>query len=682
MSEASRKPATRRPRQRAQHETHSTLDHVTEALIDSEERYRSIVTAMSEGVVMQDAAGRIIECNASAERILGITREQMMGLTSLDPRWRATDANGLPTRGEDHPIRVTLRTGEPQRGVVMGVQRGDGSRVWVRINTQPLFRPGEACPYAVVASFTDITESRRAEALLRESEERFRSLYEHSIDAILLTAPDGAILAANPEACRALGRSEEEICTVGRGGVVDTGDPRVAAFLQERGTTGQARGELTLVRGDGSHFPAEVSSAIFIDRDGKLRTSLSFRDVSERKAAEEALREANQQLEGRVAERTRQLAALLEIGRDIASQLELKPLLAHILVELRAVVDYTGAAVAVVEGGDIVILDYAGPAPRDKIAGARIALEHDSGYRRVVDQRAPVIVEDIWAEVGSAGTAWPAWDAALAHEMGYARSWLGVPLLAQGQLIGLLRLDHAEPGHFTPEDAKQMLALAYQVAVAIVNARLHEAAQRAATMAERQRLARELHDSVSQALYGILLGIRTIQKRPDAGSEWLADRLEYLKAHAETGLAEMRALIFELRPDMLANGGLVSALSQHADMLRARYGMAVQTNFAAEPNLPFGVKEALYRIAQEATNNAGKHSQARNVSIDLVTDGDGCTLEIYDDGLGFDTTRPYPGHLGLHTMQERAALAGAAWDIESAPRQGTRVRVRVPGSKP
>ncbi len=546
------------------------------------------------------------------------------------------------------------------------------------INTQPLFRPGEACPYSVVASFTDITESRNAEALLRESEVRFRSLYEHSIDGVLLTAPDGQILAANPEACRALGRTEDEIRTVGRAGVVDTSDPRLGPFLQERAATGRARAELTLVRGDGARFPAEVSSAIFADRDGAQRTSLSFRDISDRKRAEEALREANQQLEARVAERTRQLALLLEIGRDIASRLELRPLLAHILDELRSAIEHSGAAIAVIEDGDAVILDYAGPASREKIVGARISLERDSGYRRVVERLAPVVVDDIWAEVGAPDAAWPAWDRPVAPEMRYARSWLGVPLLAHGELIGLLRLDHVEPGRFTAEHAEQMLALGYQVAVAIVNARLHEAAQQAAAVAERERLARELHDSVSQALYAIVLGVHTVRQRLDPDPAWLAGRLDVLHTLAETGLAEMRALIFELRPDLLASGGLVAALGRHADMIRARYGLDVELAIAAEPDLPLEIKEALYRIAQEASNNAGKHAHARSVKIDLEQAGGTVTLEVSDDGKGFDVTQPYHGHLGLRSMRERAAKVGAQLEIESTPGRGARVRVLAP----
>jgi PAS domain S-box-containing protein len=651
---------------------------IAQGLVESEARYRSIVASMSEGVVLQDAQGRIIECNASAERILGLSREQMMGLTSLDPRWRATDAEGRPTRGEDHPIRVTLRTGEPQRDVVMGVQRADGTRVWVCVNTQPLFRPGEAQPFSVVATFADITEMKRAEAELRESEERFRSLYEHSIDGVLLTAPDGAILAANPEACRLLGRTEAEICAAGRGGVVDATDERVPALLAERARTGQVRGELTMIRGDGTRFPAEFASAIFEDRHGRQRTSLTFRDVSARRAAEAALEQARQDLELRVAERTRALGALLELCRDVASQLELGPLLTQILGRLRDVIDHTGAAVAILEDDAMEILDYRGPAAREKVVGARISLALDSGYRRVVRGRAPVIVPDVWADPDAEGPIWPIWDNGPASEMGYARSWLGVPLIAQGQLIGLLRLDHEWPDFFTRDDTERALAFASQVAVAIVNARLHAAAQRAAALAERGRLARELHDSVSQALYGIALGVHSARSKLGPEQQAVRQQMDLILGLAKTGLLDLRALIFELRPDALEAEGLVRALERHADTLRARYGLQVELALGPEPDLPMTAKETLYRIAQEASNNVVKHADAQRASIRLDCDAGGVTLEVSDDGTGFDPTQPYPGHLGLRSMRERAKMIGAALEIAGAAGQGTRVRVRVP----
>lgn len=133
------------------------------ALRESEERYRSVIAAAAEGIVLQHVNGEIFTCNDSAEEILGLTADQMMGRTSLDPRWRAIHEDGSPFPGETHPSMVTLRTGEPQTNVTMGVHKPDGSLTWISINTRPLFQPNQTQPFAVVASFFDITERKQAE---------------------------------------------------------------------------------------------------------------------------------------------------------------------------------------------------------------------------------------------------------------------------------------------------------------------------------------------------------------------------------------------------------------------------------------------------------------------------------------------------------------------------------------
>ncbi|MFN6484780.1 MULTISPECIES: diguanylate cyclase domain-containing protein [unclassified Nostoc] len=147
------------------------------ALRESEERYRSVITAMAEGIVLQQADGCITACNERAEKILGLNTEQMMGRTSIDPRWRAIHEDGTPFPGENHPAIVTLHTGQPQFNVVMGVHKPDGSLTWISINSQPLFRLNELKPYAVVASFTDITARKQIELALQNQAERERMVF-------------------------------------------------------------------------------------------------------------------------------------------------------------------------------------------------------------------------------------------------------------------------------------------------------------------------------------------------------------------------------------------------------------------------------------------------------------------------------------------------------------------------
>jgi len=142
------------------------------ALRESEERYRSVVAALSEGIVLQGADGTIRASNASAERILGLTPEQMSGKTSFDPGWRAVHEDGTPFPGETHPSMVTLRSGRSCHDVVMGVHKPDGSLVWISIESQPLVKPGESRPYAVVSSFTDVSERKLRETELAEARRR------------------------------------------------------------------------------------------------------------------------------------------------------------------------------------------------------------------------------------------------------------------------------------------------------------------------------------------------------------------------------------------------------------------------------------------------------------------------------------------------------------------------------
>ncbi len=207
---------------------------------------------------------------------------------------------------------------------------------------------------------------------------------------------------------------------------------------------------------------------------------------------------------------------------------------------------------------------------------------------------------------------------------------------------------------------------------------LYEHSQELAALEERQRLARELHDSVSQALYGISLGAHTAQNALENDPEQVKASIEYVNALAEAGLAEMRALIFELRPESLEREGLVAAFTKQVEVLHARYRLHVEANLDEEPDLAIERKYALYRIGQEALHNIVKHARAHTVLIRLSQQEENVLLEVDDDGRGFDPTGSFPGHLGLHSMQERIAKLGGTIAIESAPGQGTHIHVCMP----
>lgn len=263
------------------------------------------------------------------------------------------------------------------------------------------------------------------------------------------------------------------------------------------------------------------------------------------------------------------------------------------------------------------------------------------------------------------------WDSLLLTPVIYGNKALGVLLL--GYPLGI------DPD---PEERKFIEAVADQTALVIENARLYRRASAAAALEERQRLARELHDSVSQALYGIALGARTARRRiGDDGPANVLEPLDYVLSLAEAGLTEMRALIFELRPESIATEGLVAAIGRQVAATQARYGVRVTATLADEPDVSLDVKEALYRIAQESMHNTVKHARATNITVKLAHEPDEVRLEVQDDGQGFDPTGEFPGHLGLRSMQERARDIGGTFEIESAPGKGTKITLRVPHSE-
>ena len=154
--------------------------------------------------------------------------------------------------------------------------------------------------------------------------------------------------------------------------------------------------------------------------------------------------------------------------------------------------------------------------------------------------------------------------------------------------------------------------------------------------------------------------------------------MDHVVELAEASQAEMRALIFELRPEPLETEGLVAAINRLMEAVRARYGIAITTFAAEEPEAPIEVKEALYRIAQEALRNAVKHGHPRRLDVNLKARGGELMLEIADDGVGFDAHGRFPGHLGLRSMRERALAVGGSLKVVSARGHGTRIVVRVP----
>lgn len=268
------------------------------------------------------------------------------------------------------------------------------------------------------------------------------------------------------------------------------------------------------------------------------------------------------------------------------------------------------------------------------------------------------------------------------HELMRDITWdtiIGVPLNYRGRPLGALCTFCRDDAGPVEDEIAFLTTIADQAAVAVENARLFSEVQGKAALEERQRLARELHDSVSQVIFSISLHTRTAEALLERGdSVRLNEAIEHISSLAQAAMAEMRALIFELRPESLATEGLVAALTKQAAALRARHAIQVQTELCPEPELPIETKEVLYRVAQEASHNTIKHAGAATLNMRLTCDDTCVTLVVADNGVGFQADRQFPGHLGLQSMRERALRLGGTLDIESAPGTGTTVCLRMP----
>ena len=361
--------------------------------------------------------------------------------------------------------------------------------------------------------------------------------------------------------------------------------------------------------------------------------------------------ETQHELRQRLVERTQ----LLEVSRAVGSTLDLSSLLLHMLTQLHSVIEYGRATVMLLRNDDLVEICTTGSLDRynDRLSEFLSSTNYLNEIKKL---ESTALLPDL--------------SKLLPHTHG---SLMAVPLIVRGRFIGLLSIRHEVSNFYTQRDADLSMAFANQVAGMIDSAQLQEAAAGAMVVAERHRLARELHDSVSQSLFGVVLGTRTAREQIDRAPDAARSALLYSIDLASAALAQMRALIFTLRPETLERKGLLAALQSQIDLLQPHHGMRISLEAPhGEPDVSLDVKEALYRIAAEAMQNAIRHAACRSLTIHLDS-RPSLRLDIIDDGHGFDSAKDYGNHIGLKTMRERANALGGVLHIDSAPGQGTHI---------
>ena len=258
----------------------------------SEEEQRFLFDRLMTGLVVHDAQGAVIRCNVRATELLGLSMEQISGKALIDPSWRFLHEDGSVLPVSDYPVTQAITSREPVIDYVGGVLKpGTQSITWMLCRADPWFDDAQRLTQVVV-TFMDITARRELEASVKDKDERFKALFENSMDAVLMTATDGRILAVNRAGCTLFGKSEAEIMAGGRSGIVDMTDPRLPELIRKRAQDKSATGLLTMKRGDGTLFTAEISSSVYQSSQGDEYSSMVVRDITDRLLSQQKLESA------------------------------------------------------------------------------------------------------------------------------------------------------------------------------------------------------------------------------------------------------------------------------------------------------------------------------------------------------------------------------------------------------
>ena len=317
------------------------------------------------------------------------------------------------------------------------------------------------------------------------------------------------------------------------------------------------------------------------------------------------------------------------------------------------------------------------------LPGIELLSLKDEFWRSLLDSTSPVVMTDIRAEARFPLQPVHAPLEDLSQPPGAPRAFIGAPIRSKGRVFGLLSLFGETILEYTIEDITLFMTIADQVGGLVERARLMRLASQAAVVEERQRLARELHDSITQLLYGQVLfagaGLKVMRQNNFPLAEQHVERLNQAALQA---LKEMRLLVFQLRPSDMLGEGLVRALERRLEAVEKRSGMTVSLDVhiadGKELNLSETAELTLYRIAEEALNNMLKHAEASQVQILVHLEEDWIKMEISDNGRGFDVLgQAGSGGMGIINMRERAAALGGTCEWFTTPGKGTRVVVKI-----
>jgi PAS domain S-box-containing protein len=512
-------------------------------------------------------------------------------------------------------------------------------------------------------------EKEKANLEVQAGEARYRELVETMSDGLGVIDESGRFTYANDRLAEMLGYQADEIKGLLVTELADEENQQLLTEqLAKRKTGVTTPYELTWRRKDSSDVFTIVSPMPIFGAEGQYQGAFAIiTDITERV-------KASRLLEQRVSERTRELSTLLEISHEITGSQGLDDILYRILERLKSIVEYRSAAILVFEEAYWSIR-ASWPDGLEKTGELLLSTEERAVLAQAFEPGTPVLLNPAAEDAAQTNVFQP-----LVIQLSLVFhaddcSWLGIPLLGKDRLIGLFILARAGQDGFADDQIKVAAAFANQAAIVIENHQLFDQVQATAAAGERNRLAQDLHDSVTQTLFTASVLAEATPRMWDKDQRIARQNMEKLSVLIRGALAEMRSMLLELRSGKLHNQTLGQLLTTLAEAARVRTSAAISLSMTGDQALPEHVTLAYYRIAQEALNNAIHHAEAAQINISLLEEPDRVELCIQDDGRGFDLRSIPAGHLGINIMSERAAQIGGDLRVQSEPGQGTEIIV-------
>lgn len=634
-----------------------------------EERYGELVENANDIVLMTDLQGNFTEINRAAEVISGYTREQVRSMNMaqvLTPEsyQRALQMIGQKLKGQEATVYE------------LDMVAQDGHHVPLELSTKLMYHGG--VPVGVQGIARDITERKRSELALAESEARYRGLFENASDIMYTHDLEGNFTSINGAAERLTGYTRDEVLQLNIADIVAPDHVRVARAMTRRKLVERSETtyELDIVAKDGHRTTVELNSQLIYQEGRPIGVQGIARDVTERRRAEQELRS-----------RERKQAAVAQLGQHALVSTDLAQLLTDTVSWVVRTLDIGYCTVLELSGDGQELIGRAGAGwDRARVGEGRVPAGPLSfaGYTLIAGE--PVVVHSFSAE-----TRFTVPRILLDHEV---ESGMSVIISGTQRPFGVLTVFTAQHRYFSRDDVHFLQAVANVLAAAIERKRLEEERARhtqelatrvmQAQEEERKRIARELHDDTAQSLSMLLTNLDLLEPAIDGNDMLVVAGFRRIAGLARRTLDAVRALSHDLRPTILDDAGLEAALEWVAAEYERTYRGAafVDTRLPDDARLTPEIEVALFRIAQEALTNSGKHAAASTVWIRLrIVDG-AAVLTVEDDGTGFDADAvPRPtreGRLGLYGMRERAALFGGSLTVDTVAGQGTTVRATLP----